>query len=34
MLYNKSIDKFQYIYDMLITESKNVPVPDQLAADA
>ena len=33
MLYNKSIDKFQYIYNMLINESKNVPVPDQLAAD-
>lgn len=33
MLCNKSIDKFQYIYDMLINESKNVPVPDQLAQD-
>ena len=30
MLYNKSISEFQYIYDMLINESKNVPVPDKL----
>ena len=33
MLYRKSISEFQYIYDMLINESKNVPVPDQLAKD-
>lgn len=33
MLYRKSISEFQYIYDMLINESKNVPVPDQLATD-
>ena len=33
MLYRKSVDIFQHVYNMLINESKNVPVPDQLAAD-
>ena len=30
---NTSTSRFQHVYDMIINESKNIPVPDELTND-